>query len=213
FTLNDGSFHLRGTEFSDTLRGTDHDDTFIGLGGDDVIDGRGGFDEVRFNRSGVGAVVVDLLHGTATGTWDGAAFSYRLSNIERVRGSRNDDRLRGSNGTNRLDGYGGDDILAGRGGENTFEGGDGRDTFVIGFSRNGNYQRINDFTDGEDRIDLNAWGVPSHSDLMAVVDQHVDGTGIWIDLTRFAVGGTGYYGVHLYGYFDIASLDASDFLL
>ena len=35
-------------------------------------------------------VIVDLQGGTATGTWDGAAFSYRISNIERVRGSRND---------------------------------------------------------------------------------------------------------------------------
>ena len=214
FAFNDGTFQLRGTKFSDTIRGTDNDDTFIGRGGNDVIDGRGGSDELRFDRSGAGAVVVDLQAGTAKGTWDGDAFSYRISNIESVRGSRSgDDRLYGNNSYNRLRGYGGDDILDGRGGENRFEGGDGRDTFVIGFSRHGNYQRIDDFTDGEDRIDLNAWGIPSHSALMAVVDQHVDGTGIWIDLTRFAVGGTGYYGVHLYGYFDIASLDASDFLL
>ena len=232
FTFNDDHFQLRGSNFKDTIRGSDGNDSFIGRGGDDVIDGRGGSDEVRFDRSGVGAVVVDLQAGTARGTWDGAAFSYRLSNIENVRGSRNDgDRLYGNNAENRLRGRGGDDIIEGRGGndrlggdagddilvggpgENRYNGGDGRDTFVIGFSRDGNYQRIDDFTDGEDRIDLNAWGIPSHSDLLAVVDHHVDGTGIWIDLTRFAVGGTGYYGVHLYGYFDTASLDASDFLL
>ena len=228
FTFNDGQFQLRGSNFKDTIRGSDGSDNFIGRGGDDVIDGRGGSDELRFDRSGVGAVVVDLQAGTATGTWDGTAFSYRISNIENVRGSTNHgDRLYGNDAENRLRGRGGDDVIEGRGGndrlegdagddilvggpgENRYNGGDGRDTFVIGFSRDGNYQRIDDFTDGEDRIDLNAWGIPSHSDLLAVVDHHVDGTGVWIDLTRFAVGGTGYYGVHLYGYFDIASLDAS----
>ena len=223
---------VRGTDLSDVIRGSNNDESFIGRAGNDVIDGRGGFDRLRFDRSGVRNVSVDLQAGTATGNWGdnpvtytidhldseeerlvGTFFSYRISNIERVVGSDGDDVLRGSGRDERLEGRDGDDILAGRGGENHFEGGDGRDTFVIGFSRHGNYQRIDDFTDGEDRIDLSAWAIPSHSDLMAVVDQHVNGTGIWINLTRFAVGGTGYYGVHLYGYFDIASLDASDFLL
>ena len=229
FTFNDGDFQLRGSNFSDTIRGSDRNDSFIGRGGDDVIDGRGGVDELRLDRSGVGAVVVDLQGGTATGTWDGAAFSYSISNIERVRGSRNDgDRLYGNSGDNRLRGMGGDDIIEGRGGNddlqggdgddilvggpgnNTYHGGDGEDTFVIGF-RDGDYQRIDDFTNGEDRIDLNAWSIPSHSDVIGVVSIHQDGTGVWIDLTRFARGGI--FGIHLYGYFDTTSLDASDFLL
>ena len=229
FTFNDGEFQLRGSNFSDTIRGSDRNDSFIGRGGDDVIDGRGGVDELRLDRSGVGAVVVDLQGGTATGTWDGAAFSYSISNIERVRGSRNDgDRLYGNSGGNRLRGMGGDDILDGRGGnddlqggdgddilvggpgKNRYIGGDGNDTFVIGF-RDGDYQRIDDFTNGEDRIDLNAWGISSHSDVIAVVSIHEDGNGVWIDLTRFAGGRI--FGIHLYGYFDTASLDASDFLL
>ena len=229
FTFNDGDFEIRGSNFSDTVRGSDGNDRFIGRGGNDFIDGRGGVDEVRFDRSGVGAVVVDLQGGTATGTWDGAAFSYRLSNIERVRGSRNDgDRLYGSSGDNRLRGMGGDDIIEGRGGnddlrggdgddilvggpgKNRYEGGDGNDTFVIGF-RDGDYQRIDDFTNGEDRIDLNAWGISSHADVIGAVSIHVENTGVWIDLTRF--GGGGIFGIHLYDYFDTASLDASDFLL
>ena len=185
FTFNDGVFRLGGSNFSDTIGGSDRNDSFTGYGGDDVIDGRGGVDELRLDRFGVGAVVVDLQGGTATGTWDGAAFSYRISNIERVRGSRNDgDRLYGNNSDNILEGKGGDDFLDGRGGnddlqggdgddilvggpgKNTYHGGDGEDTFVIGF-RDGDYQRIDDFTNGEDRIDLNAWGISSHSDVIS----------------------------------------------
>ena len=109
-----------------------------------------------------------------------------------------------------LQGGDGDDILVGGPGKNRYIGGDGDDTFVIGY-RDGDYQRIDDFTNGEDRIDLNAWGISSHSDVIGVVSIHEDGNGVWIDLTRFAGGGI--FGIHLYGYFDTASLDASDFLL
>ena len=138
FTLDGGDFEIRGSDFSDTIRGSDGDDRFIGRRGNDVIDGRGGYDELKFDRTGVQHVVVDLLAGTATGVWGDRAFldttawwhygsqserlvdnafSYRISNIERVRGSRTgDDTLRGSNGDDRLEGNGGNDIIDGRGG-------------------------------------------------------------------------------------------------
>ena len=54
---------------------------------------------------------VDLGEGTATGTWNGKAFSYTLSNIEMVRGSTGNDTLRGNDLGNRLDGGPGDDML------------------------------------------------------------------------------------------------------
>ena len=76
FTFNDGDFQLVGSDFSDTIRGSDRNDDIEGRGGDDVIDGRGGVDLLRLDRSGVGAVVVDLQKGMARGTWNGTAFSY-----------------------------------------------------------------------------------------------------------------------------------------
>ena len=109
FTFNDGEFEIRGSDFSDTILGSDGDDRFIGRRGDDVIDGRGGYDQLRFDRSGVQHVVVDLLAGTATGVWGarayldttawwhygsqserlvGNTFAYQISNIERIRGSK-----------------------------------------------------------------------------------------------------------------------------
>ena len=90
-----------------------------------------------------------------------------------------------------------------------------RTRIVIGF-RDGDYQRIDDFTNGEDRINISTRGAfRSHSErALAVVSIRMKtGNGVTeIDLTRFAGGGK-IFGIHLYGYFDTASLDASDFLL
>ena len=227
-TIRTAVYEFHGSEHADVIVGSANDESFTGRGGNDRIDGGGGYDRLRFDRSGVAGVQVDLSAGTATGIWDGMAFSYTISNFERIEGSRGDDelvgsgrddrlrgregsdRIEGREGNDRLEGGDGDDILVGGPGENRYIGGDGDDTFVIGF-RDGASQRIDDFTNGEDRIDLNAWGISSHSDVIAVVSIHQDNDGVWIDLTRFAGGGI--FGIHLYGYFDTASLDASDFLL
>ena len=154
FTFNDGDFQVRGSDFSDKISGSDGDDRIIGRRGNDVIDGRGGYDELRFDRSGVQNVRVDMREGTATGVWGGSAFldttawwhygsnserlvsntfSYTFSNIERIRGSRNgDDMIAGSDHSDRLDGNGGDDGLYGRGGDDDIYGGDGDDTIEGG---------------------------------------------------------------------------------
>ena len=242
-------WEILGTDLTDTIRGSDNDESFIGRRGNDVIDGRGGWDRLRFDRTGVGAVDVDLRAGTATGTWGdsafthetpwflepiveqvvGSVFSYRISNIEEVRGSNNgNDRIYGSDGDNRIEGRGGDDILDGRGGKDRLYGGDGNDilvgrggaadrdddqlhggagndTFII---RGNGTNTISDFANGEDRIDLNTWGFSSHTDVLAVTSLTADGDGIWIDLSRY-----GGEGVFLWQYFDIDGLDESDFLL
>ena len=136
---------IRGTDLSDVIRGSDNDESFIGRAGDDVIDGRGGYDRLRFDRSGVRNVSVDLQAGTATGNWGsdpftyrldhldspeerlvGTFFSYRISNIERVVGSSGDDVIRGSGREERLEGRNGDDELRGRGGDDDLFGGGGR---------------------------------------------------------------------------------------
>ena len=128
-TYDGGRIELRGTDFADTLRGDDNDNRFIleeGVG--DIADGRGGYDVVRYDRNGVESVNVNLATGTATGTWDGNAFSHTLLNIEEVWGSRDgDDVLRDSDGRNRLEGRGGNDSLYGGNGRDTLDGGDGDD--------------------------------------------------------------------------------------
>ena len=126
-TINGDVSEIHGTDHSDRIAGSDGDESFIGRGGDDHIDGGGGFDRLRFDRRGVGDVVVDLRAGTARGTWDGTAFSYTIANIEHVLGNAGDDTLRGGNGDDRLEGRAGDDGLSGNAGNDTLWGGSGAD--------------------------------------------------------------------------------------
>ena len=205
FTFSDGDFEIRGSDHSDTLLGSDGDDRFIGRGGNDVIDGRGGWDQVRFDRSGVGAVAVDLRDATATGTWNGEAFSYTLRNIEHVRGSNGSDDLAGSNGDDRLEGRGGDDFINGRGGNDRLYGGDGEEVFA--FRGASGHDRIDDFEDGADILLLLGLRTLSKQDILDHAWAWDEGTGVHIDLTRFGGGKIDLHGVHRDGF------DASDCLL
>ena len=152
------------------------------------------------------------------------AFSYTLSNIERVRGSRNGgDDLEGSDGDDRLDGYGGDDILEGRGGDDELYGGDGED-WLIGaegddrlsggdgddafvFEGAHGHDRIDDFEDGNDLIVLFGLSTLSKQDVLDHASAGDDGTGVHIDLTGFGGGTIDLHGLHR------DDFDASDFLL
>ena len=114
-----------------------------GGGGDHVLAGEGddrveggGGDDALFGEEGD-----DSLAGGAGGDW-----------------------LFGGEGDDALDGGAGDDRLFGGEGENVFTGGAGDDVFVIG--PDSGDERIVDFTDGEDRIDLSHMtGVAGFGDL------------------------------------------------
>lgn len=71
-------------------------------------------------------------------------------------GTARDDRLMGSAGDDSLLGAGGDDFLHDGGGDDRLTGGAGADVFV--FDRDGSPDRIADFQDGIDRIDVSDWG-------------------------------------------------------
>ena len=93
---------MGGSEHSDTIRGSDRDEWFFPRGGNDRIDAGGGSDMLTYGYSDrfaayavVQNLVVDLDAGTATGTWDGDAFSSSVSNFERVQGGNGDDTFRG----------------------------------------------------------------------------------------------------------------------
>lgn len=126
-------WEVRTGMYDDKVIGSGADESFILMAGSDVLNGGGGFDRIRYDRSGVEAVEVDLKAGTATGTWWGESFDHSLRNIEWVRGSRDgDDRLAGDKGDNQLDGRGGNDLLIGRGGKDALFGEDGRDVLKGG---------------------------------------------------------------------------------
>ena len=206
-TIRGRVWEIRGSDFSDTIIGSGNDESFIGRAGNDRIDGGGGFDRLRFDRfwNVIIGLDVDLEDGTAEGVWDGKAFSYKVSNIEEVRGSYGDDSLRGSAGDDRLRGGAGDDTIAGGAGDDALWGGDGDDVFVFEPGNGRDY--IADFTDGDDVIFLRGFGL-SKSDVMSAARPSEDGTmGTWIDLT-----GHGGRWIDI-GHFVFDNLDESDFLL
>lgn len=131
-----GMLELRGTELNDRLLGGNGTDRFILDQGNDFADGKGGSDMVRYDRSGVDAVNVDLATGTATGLWDGFSFTHTLRNIENIRGSRDDgDTLSGNNAANKIEGRGGNDSISGRGGHDLLKGESGDDILNGGNGR------------------------------------------------------------------------------
>ena len=74
-----------------------------------------------------------------------------------------DDRLDGGPGDDRLYGGQGSDRLAGAAGDDRLVGGPGTDVFVVGPGEG--QDTVTDFTDGEDRIDLTAFGLAGMDDL------------------------------------------------
>ncbi|WP_371039404.1 calcium-binding protein, partial [Rhodosalinus sp. FB01] len=132
-TLTGAVTEVRATMNDDVVTGGDADERFILQAGNDTVDGGAGTDTLRFDRSRVDSpVVVDLEGGTATGSWEGQAFSYTVSNIENVRGSVFDDSLTGDSEGNRIEGNAGNDMLTGGDGNDTLLGGEGIDTAGFG---------------------------------------------------------------------------------
>jgi serralysin len=150
----------------DTIYGGDGDDTMDGGAGADVFFGGIGTDRVSY-ASATAAVLANLLDET---TNFGDAAGDKLNGIQNIMGSDFNDSLRGDTGHNMLFGglggddlaggagqdslYGGDgnDTLYGQSGDDTLSGGNGADTFQ--FAMGSEQERISDFADNMDRIEL-----------------------------------------------------------
>lgn len=126
---NNGANILYGRDGDDYLTGAGGDDTLVGNQGNDTLDGGADDDHLRGGRGN------DVLDG-----------------------QDDNDILKGGNGKDNLKGGNGDDLLVGGLGRDTLEGGTGADTFRFiraNDSRaNSQNDRIKDFTQGEDLIDL-----------------------------------------------------------
>ncbi|MEC3860463.1 DUF4214 domain-containing protein [Mesobacterium sp. TK19101] len=156
----DGHDRLDGGSGGDLLHGGAGDDTLTGGVFPDEID-TASYSNSRFDgpegavtAGDLGAVIVDLQTGTATG----AQGNDTLISIENVIGSHADDILRGDELGNALSGGAGNDTLEGRGGndvlvlgdgDDSADGGAGDDTIIIGL---GNAQV--DGGTGRDRADF-----------------------------------------------------------
>ena len=156
------TLELRGTDFADTILGSNADERFILRQGNDTLDAGGGEDMIRYDRSGVSGVNVNLATGVATGFWNGAAFTHQISNVEMIRGSRTgNDTLTGDDNDNRIYSYagddlinagGGDDYVYSRSGEDTINTGAGDDYVYVDASTT--YNRIIDGGEGSDVVYL-----------------------------------------------------------
>ncbi|MDO6482677.1 calcium-binding protein [Shimia thalassica] len=206
-----GRVEIRATDFGDSLTGSDARESFIGEQGNDTIDGGGGVDRVRYDRSGVGSVEVDLAAGRVTGTWDGHSFTDTLLNIENVSGSYFADTMIGSSGEDTLYGSSGNDNIVGGEGRDHLYGGTGDDT--LDGSQGGGYgDYISPYTgantiignaqlwmDGNG-IDISYYNVNGSGGL--VITQGADGSGTVTSNVLGVVNDTYTYGHVLSGTHD-----------
>ena len=177
--------NLRGSDHDDILAGDQRANRLSGGSGNDTIYGGPGGDDT--NRDDIdGGPGDDRLFG---GGGDDVLY-----------GGEGDDILKGGTGADTLQGGSGADILEGGAGADTLDGGIGVDTFV--FSPGHGMDTITGFRNGQDLIDIGAFGLSDLDDLAlaSVAD------GVAVDLAAHG-GGT----ILLEG-FDIANLDATDFL-
>jgi Ca2+-binding RTX toxin-like protein len=146
----DGADILSGLAGNDWLIGdfaaspdTGGDDFLYGGRGDDTLIGGGGDDRLRGNLGN------DALQG------EGGDDDLRGGGGNDVlEGGSGADYLLGENGKDRLEGGAGNDVLFGGFGGGVLDG--QRDTFV--FAPGGGTDRVRDFEDGLDQIDLTAFG-------------------------------------------------------
>ena len=169
-----------GSTLGDSLSGNDESNTLEGGGGDDTLQGGDGRDTLR------GGDGDDSLVG------DG----YRAGGSDLLEGGAGNDTLYSYAGDDTLIGGEGDDLLRG----DPFFGSRGSDVFV--FAPGHGDDNVTDFGNGEDLIDLTAFGLSGFSDLSVTKSLF----GIEVDLSAHG-GGT----IDLWD-MEMAALDASDFL-
>lgn len=187
---------LRGGEGNDTLTGGDGIDQLRGHRGDDVLDGGDGDDMLR------GGTGDDDLTGG-----DGRDVLYGGADNDTLSGGNQKDDLHGGGGDDVLLGGSGGDTLNGGRDDDTLTGGFGTDVFV--FTRNAGDDRITDFANGADRIDLIAFGIrfSDYASVVAPALSNAGGGDTVLDLS--ALGGQGSVLIEGLAFGDA---DAGDFI-
>lgn len=180
-----GIDNVTGGDGNDIINGNNQNDILFGNAGDDTIDGGAGNDTID------GGIDDDMLTG-GTGQ-------------DMINGNSGTDFLFGNSGGDDLFGGAGIDTLDGGGGNDDLNGGAGADTFVFvqaaGVQSVG-VDRIQDFEDGIDVIDLSSFDLASsYADVAAVATQF--GTSVRLEFNP--------NNIIVLQNFDIADLDASDF--
>ncbi|MFD0916666.1 M10 family metallopeptidase C-terminal domain-containing protein [Pseudahrensia aquimaris] len=190
----DGNDLIKGGADRDALFGDTGRDAIYGEDGDDVIRGGSG-DDSLFGMDGL-----DDIYGD-----DGDDRLKGGVGADDLYGGNDNDILIGESGDDKLFGEAGNDLLLGGIGSNILNGGIGDDVFR--FQTNDETNVIEDFTKGEDIIDMRAFGFTSYQDFLAGTDQFsVSGTGRYV-----TIDGNGSFSILLSGF--SGALEESDFAL
>ena len=129
----EGWLGIYGSIHNDRLIGGDENEYFALYSGRDTVDGGDGFDLLRYDRSRMGDVTVDLAQGTATGTYDDESFRHDITSIEFLLGSEEGDNdFKGTSVSERLITFDGNDTVFAEGGRDTVVTGAGRDMVRAG---------------------------------------------------------------------------------
>lgn len=224
FFGGDGADIMRGRGGNDLIEGNGDDDRIFGDDGDDELYGNAGEDRIDGGRGDdeiLGGTERDVLRGQ--------------QDDDRLFGEDGDDRLVGGIGDDLLLGGADDDDLIGNSGEDTLLGGTGidklyggqnadrldggadndflfgeggADVFVFGDIEDMGRDRIKDWQDGIDRIDVSDFGFASFAELDALAFDISGGLRI-----QFANDSTGDARVVIIENFTKADFDASDVIL
>jgi Ca2+-binding RTX toxin-like protein len=176
-----GDDRVFGGTGDDEIWGGDGNDFAAGGSGSDAVSGGAGHDELSGNAGsdqlsgGLGADLLkgndgnDTLYGNAgVDTLKGGQGEDSLfggSEDDKLKGKAGDDTLQGGEGNDKLKGGAGQDALFGGAGDDRLDGGTGNDVYLGGtgadrfmFKRYHGSDRIDDFAQGEDLIDLRYLG-------------------------------------------------------
>ncbi len=156
-----GDDDLTGSGGNDILRGGADNDTLNGLGGADLMEGGDGDDQI-FAGLGVDTVQGGDGNDRVFGNFGADLINGNDGNDD-IRAGGSSDTLFGDAGNDKIVGGNGKDILFGGAGNDVLTGGNGnalgdglRDVFVFKTAANGGggFDRIRDFEDTKDKIDL-----------------------------------------------------------
>ena len=140
-----------------------------------------------------------LIENFVAGSGDDSVLGNEAANL--LEGRDGDDELQGNGGNDSIFGGTGYDTVHGGAGDDVLSGGVDDDTFV--FAPGNGADTIADFTDGDDKIDLSAFADIASVDDLSMDQQESD---VVIDLSNQGGGSITLQD------FDIADLDASDFI-
>ena len=156
---------------NDQIFGGDGNDILYNGAGADTVDGGAGRDELSYAYAD-GGILFDMANQMANA---GQATGDRATTIEWLHGSDFSDVIFGGS-LATIYGRAGDDYIRDGAGVQQLYGGAGLDTFAFGVGDRAS-DRVLDFTIGQDKLDISAWGVTSLSQLTITARSTTAGNG------------------------------------